>query len=351
VAYTDALGQGGAEQALANLLAALDPSFEVSVLTVDEKVGERLRAARPGAELRVLRRVRDKWDVIGILEHIRAVRELCPDVFHANLWTTVAGQYGVLAGLLAPGACTVVVEQSPVPTSSDFQRLLKRASSRRVSAHVAVGERAARLVEEAVGLPPGSVRTIYNGVPDVPVEPLERVANGPVIGSLGRLSAEKGYDVAVRALALLPGTTLVLVGDGPEREALTRLARELGVEDRLQLVGWTDEPRRYLAGFDAFVLSSRVEGFPLAPVEAMLAGLPVVAADVGSVSEAVLDGETGFLFPAEDAEALAERVRRLLDDSELSSRLGRRGRELAVEQFTSQAMARAFEELYREILA
>jgi glycosyltransferase involved in cell wall biosynthesis len=194
------------------------------------------------------------------------------------------------------------------------------------------------------------VRTIYNGVPDVPIEPLPRLANGPVIGSLGRLSAEKGYDVAVRALAELPGATLVIVGDGPERAALTELAQELGVADRLQIVGWTDEPRRYLSGFDAFVLSSRVEGFPLAPLEAMLAGLPVVAADVGSVGEAVLDGETGFLFPAEDAGALAERLRPVLDGPELSSRLGRRGREIALEQFTSQAMARAFEELYREIL-
>src|SRR5205823_4013374 len=124
-----------------------------------------------------------------------------------------------------------------------------------------------------------------------------RRADGPVIGAIGRLAPEKGYDLAIHALRDLPEATLVLVGDGSERERLEAIARELGVAERVQFTGWSDEPRRYLPGFDAFVLPSRQEGFPLAVVEAMLAGLPVVAADVGSVSEAVVDEETGYLVP------------------------------------------------------
>jgi glycosyltransferase involved in cell wall biosynthesis len=350
VAYTDAVSLGGAEQALANLLACLDPSYEISVLAVDKTIGESVRSARPDAPLHLVRRVRNKWDVGPILEHLRVVRALSPDIFHANLWTTVCGQYGVVAALLAPDVRTVVVEQSPLPTSSSFQRLLKRLSSRHISAHVAVGERAARQVEEAVGLRAGSVRTIYNGVPDLTVEPLPRIANGPVIGSLGRLSAEKGYDVAVGALLEIPEATLVLVGDGPERGRLTALAERLGVGDRLEIVGWSEEPRRYLNGFDAFVLASRIEGFPLALVEAMLAGLPVVAADVGSVGEAVQDGESGYLFPAGDSAALAERLRRVLADRTRAVAFGAHGRARALELFTSDRMAQSFEELYGEIL-
>jgi glycosyltransferase involved in cell wall biosynthesis len=350
VAYSDATSFGGAEQALANLLALLDPSYEIGVLAVAEKVGEAIRSGREDAALHLVPRAENKWDAGPILRHLRIVRSLRPDVFHANLWTTVRGQYGVIAALLTRGVRTVVVEQAPLPTDSPLQRFLKRVASQRVSAHVAVGERSARAVEEAVRLPSGSVRTIYNGVPDVPVDPFPRRANGPVIGAVGRLSPEKGYDVAIRALPNLAGATLVLVGDGSERPRLEALAVELGVSDRVELVGWSDEPRRYLPGFDTFVLPSRQEGFPLAVVEAMLAGLPVVAADVGSVSEAVLEAETGFLVPPEDAAALTDRLRDVLSNPALARKLGENGRERARANFTAEGMARSFEELYREIL-
>lgn len=351
VAYSDATSFGGAEQALANLLAFLDPSFEIGVLAVDEQVGEAISSARQGASLHLVPRAENKWDAGPIMRHLSIVRKLRPDILHANLWTTVRGQYGVIAALLARGVRTVAVEQAPLPTDSPLQRSLKRFASRRLSAHVAVGERSARAVEEAVGLPSGSVRTIYNGVPDLPVEPLPRRADGPVIGAVGRLSPEKGYDVAIRALPNLPGATFVLVGDGSERQRLEALSAELGVADRVDFVGWSNEPRRYLPGFDAFVLPSRQEGFPLAVVEAMLAGVPVVAADVGSVSEAVVDAETGFLVPPGDAAALTDRLGHLISNPKLAQRLGRSGRERARGNFTAEAMARSFESLYREILA
>jgi glycosyltransferase involved in cell wall biosynthesis len=350
VAYSDATSFGGAEQALANLLAFLDPSFEIDVLAVDEEVGERIRSAREGAGLHLVPRAENKWDAGPIMRHLRVVRKLRPDIFHANLWTTVRGQYGVIAALLARGVRTVVVEQSPLPTDSPLQRFLKRVSSRRVSAHIAVGERSARAVEEAVGLPSGSVRTIYNGAPDVPIDPLPRRAEGPVIGAVGRLSPEKGFDVAIRALSDVPGATFVLVGDGSERERLEALARETGVAERVEFAGWSEEARRYLPGFDVFVLPSRQEGFPLAVVEAMLAGVPVVAADVGSVSEAVVEAETGFLVARDDPAALAGRLRHLISDPQLARKLGRSGRERAQANFTAEAMARSFEQLYREIL-
>jgi glycosyltransferase involved in cell wall biosynthesis len=351
VAYSDAGSFGGAERSLANLLARLDPSFDVAVIAVDPEVGEVLRDARNGSPLRLLRPVRGKWDLGRFREHLAAVRDLRPEIFHANLWMTFSGQYGLAAALLTPGVRAVAVEQSPLPTASGLQRSLRRLGARRLSAHVAVGERAARDVEAAIGLAPGSVETIYNGVPDEAVEPLPRLAEGPVVGAVGRLSPEKGFDLAVHALRALPETTLVLVGDGPERGRLEQLAAELGVASRLVLVGWSDEPRRYLAGFDALLLPSRHEGFPLAVVEGMLAGLPVVAADVGSVREAVLEGRTGYVVPPGEADAMAERLRRLLDDGDLARRLGTRGRERALELFTADVMVAAFEALYREILA
>src|SRR5207302_6028335 len=114
------------------------------------------------------------------------------------------------------------------------------------------------------------------------------------------------------ALATRPDAALVLVGDGPERRSLAALAGDLGLDDRVLFAGWQTQPRRYLTTVDVFALPSRFEGFPLAVVEAMLAELPVVASAVGSVPEAVREGETGLLVPPDDPARLAAALRRLL---------------------------------------
>jgi glycosyltransferase involved in cell wall biosynthesis len=347
--YTDAVARGGAEQSLHNLLSHLGPHIDASVLGVDRELGEWLGAARPGTTVHTVALPRGKFNVGSILEHIHAVRRLRPDILHANLHTTFACQYGILAGLLAPGVRVVAVEQSPIGSGSRVQRLTKRFASRRLAAHVSVGRRSARMVEEVVGLAPGTVLTIYNGVPGENASARERRERAPVVGSLGRLSHEKGFDVLIRALPHVDAS-LVLVGDGPRRAELEALAEELGVRERLEITGWTNEARSYLSTFDVFCLPSRFEGFPLTIPEALLERLPVVASDVGSVSEAVLE-TTGLLVPPDDPAALAAALQTLLDDPGLRRRLGERGRILAQERFTAPTMARAFEELYDDLLA
>jgi glycosyltransferase involved in cell wall biosynthesis len=350
IAYTDATSFGGAEASLGNLLHALRESIETTVVGTDATVVHRIASYRESAGARVVAAVRDKRDLMPILAHIRTFRELRPDVCHVNLRTPYSCQYGLLATLAAPRARIVAVEHLPLATRSPLRRWLKRGLSRRVAAHVAVGLRTARIVEEEAKLPRGSVRTIHNGVPDVPIDPLPRLASGPVVGSLGRLDPQKGYDVLIEALASLPDTTAVLVGDGPARDDLEGLARDRGVGDRVLFTGWSSEPRRYLSGFDVFVLPSRYEGFPLSIIEAMLAGLPVVATDVGSVSECVRNGEAGVLVPPDDHAALVEALARLLGDQVVRARLGARGREVASASFTDTTMARSYEQLYAEIL-
>ena len=348
-AYTDSTTRGGAEQSAATLLAHLDKRIEVTVLGVEAEVVEWFAAQRPGTEPRLVPQVRNKSDLGPIYAHIRAVRDLRPHIFQANLPTTFSCQYGILAALLAPGVSVVVVEHSPIESASGLQRFLKRTLSRRLGAHLSIGMSSARAAERAIGLREGSIRTIYNGVAAPAAEPTYEQHEPPIIGSLGRLSPEKGYDVLVRALASLDGVRLVLVGDGPERADLLALAQDLGVADRLEITGWKVNARDYLGGFDVFVLPSRFEGLPLSVIEAMLAGLPVVATNVGSLSEAVLDDETGLLIPPGDPAALAEALRSLLDDPERRRRMGERGLRFANERFTIEAMVRSYESLYEEL--
>jgi glycosyltransferase involved in cell wall biosynthesis len=347
--YTDAPRVGGAERSLANLVAALSPRFEVAVLAVESTVIDEVVAGRPSARSELLPFIRSRHDVRAIAAHAKALWSVRPDVFHANLISPWSCQMAIFLALLAPRVRVVAVEQLPVPPADAQQRRLKRLTASRLHAHVAVGERSAREVERLVGLPRGAVRTIHNGVPD-PGAPAD--AGGSthgVIGAVGRLEVQKGFDVLLRALAMLPDATASIVGDGPERGRLALLAADLGVADRVRWVGWSNTPTSFLPGFDVVAFPSRFEGFPLAVLEAMLAQRPVVASDVGSVREAVRHGDTGLLVPADDPGALASALADLLADRELRRTLGARARTLVLERYTDTEMARSFEALYDEL--
>jgi glycosyltransferase involved in cell wall biosynthesis len=347
--YTDNLDTGGADLSLSHLVAALDPQIEVAVLGVSRKIVDWVARGRSHAETAVVSQPQSGHDWRSLRAHIRALRALRPDVVHANLSSPWSCQYAIAAAALTRRQ-VVVVYQLPVPPVSSRQRFAKRVTSKAVARHVGVGERTSREVEILLGLPEGSVRTIHNGVPDIQVEARRRARPGPIIGAMGRLEHQKGFDVLLRAFRDIDNATLVVVGDGSERERLQGLARELGIERRVLWEGWTEDARSYLPSFDLLVLSSRFEGFPLVLLEAHLAKTAVVATDVGSVAEAVIDGETGLLVPPDDPEALTMAIRRLLDDTDLRRRFAPRGRRLVLERFTADHMARAFRRLYDEVL-
>jgi glycosyltransferase involved in cell wall biosynthesis len=135
---------------------------------------------------------------------------------------------------------------------------------------------------------------------------------------------------------------------GVVRNQVAGLARELGLDDRVQFVSWTDDSQAELAAMDVFVLPSRNEGFPLSVVEAMFAGRPVIATDVGSVAEAVT-AATGVVVPADDVTALRDAIATLAEDPGVRAELGAAGRARALELFSAAEMARRFEATYARI--
>jgi glycosyltransferase involved in cell wall biosynthesis len=352
-AYTDSSQQAGAELSLATLLKGLRSDIEVTVMGSEKSVVEALAAARPGSRTALVPAVRNKRDLRPILAHLRAVRRLSPHIFHANLRIPWSCQYGIAAAVMARRTRVVAVEQLYVPPASSSQRRLKRLASLALDAHVAVGDRLAREIEAETGLPAGLIRSIHNTIePNAsgPAQPARRPVDGPLVGTLARLAPEKALHLLIEAVAELPGVTAVLVGDGPERGALERLSQRIGVDDRVRFEGWVADPSAWLGTFDVFVLPSRYEGLPHAVLEAMLAERPVVATDVGSVREAVDDGMTGLLVPPDDAGALSDAIRRLLDDRQLARRLAAAGRAAVLERFRPEQMVSAYESLYDEVL-
>ena len=170
--------------------------------------------------------------------------------------------------------------------------------------------------------------------------------DGAVIGAIGRLIRAKGHSVAVRALTRLPGVTLVIAGDGPERENLDQLARELGVRERLRLLGDTSDVAGVCHASDVVLYPSTEGIIGLAALEAMACGAPVVVSNQPGVTAFVDGGHTGVLVPPGDVEALADTVRGLLGDTDRAAALGAAGARAARGRYAPSVAAARHQAVY-----
>jgi glycosyltransferase involved in cell wall biosynthesis len=180
-------------------------------------------------------------------------------------------------------------------------------------------------------------------------------ADDMAVGIVANLYPVKNHAMLLRAVSHLATewrrVRFVLVGDGAEREALQRMARDLGIAGQVLMPGRLANEPGFAGAFDIAVLTSREEGFPNWIVEAMAAGRPVVATDVGGVPDAVQHEQTGLLVPPDDDRAMAESLRRLLGDETLRVRFGRAGSERARSLYHVNVVMRALEALYTELAA
>ena len=176
-----------------------------------------------------------------------------------------------------------------------------------------------------------------------------------IVVAIGRFSPEKGIDILLEAFALLlckvPNTHLILVGDGQEREALEAQAHRLKVLRMVHFAGYSETPGDYLSIADVFVLPSRSEGIPNALLESMANGTPVVASDVGGVSEIIEDGINGRLVPPEQPAMLAYALSEVLNDTKLRQRFSIGGRQRVCETFKIEDRLSKLHALYRNVLA
>jgi glycosyltransferase involved in cell wall biosynthesis len=324
-------GIGGSERHLLTLLPALrERGVDMSFLGLDDPS----RAPDPFYEA---------LDVP--YERLKAPRDLDPalawrvrraarraDLVHTHL--VHADVYGAF------GARRLVsTKHNDDPFRTGAFRFVERALARRATRIIAITESLARFQVERVGLPAAKVEVIHYGLDDLPQawgenppDPLS--ADARLLLCICRLEPQKGIDVAIRALREIPGTQLVVLGEGPQRRELEQLARELDVP--VYLPGRVPDVAAWLRRADLLVHPVRWEGFGLALLEAMLASLPVVASKVSSIPEIVVDGETGLLVPPDDPGALAAAVNRVLAGP---SGYGERGRARARSDFSVAKMA------------
>jgi glycosyltransferase involved in cell wall biosynthesis len=339
-------GIGGSERHLLTLLPALaERGLDPVLVGLDDPAW---RGADFYGALRVPSiRLPSARDVDPLLL-ARLVRDLRADVVHTHL--VHADVYGGLAARLR-ATPLVSTKHNDDPFRTGAFRYVERGLAHLAERIVTITEALRAFTIERVGLPAGKVETIHYGLDELPEawgeNPRGDVPHdATILLSTSRLTEQKGIDVAIRALASLPDDlVLVVLGEGRQRSSLEVLARELGVESRVFLQGRVPDVAAWLRRASVYVQPARWEGFGLGVLEAMLAGLPVVASDVSSLPELVVDGETGYLVPPDEPGALAERIAAALEQRSL----GAAGAERARREFSVARMADRTAALYAEI--
>ncbi len=346
---------GGSESmvaALARYLLARGDAVEIGCLGVLGRLGAEVRAAGMPIVVHARRHGPDATLPLRLAQRIRAEQF---DVVHAHQRTALF--YGLLAGLLhyAP---LVYTEHGPaVGTPIRWrQRVFNRALGWRARRVTAVSQHLARQLVECEGLRSAKVEVIHNAVDverfaggarggrDAARVQLGLPASAAIIGSVGRLDAVKNYALLMRAVRLLPEHWLVLVGDGPEQEALTALAQQLGITARVRFLGMRRDVGHVLPAFDVFCLSSVSEGIPLSMLEAMAARVPVVATRAGGIPEAVRHEREALLVDGNPAD-LAAALARVLADAALRRALTDSAFTRVATEFVLDAVCRRYAEV------
>jgi sugar transferase (PEP-CTERM/EpsH1 system associated) len=362
---------GGLENGMVNLLNRMPADrYRHAVICLDAFTDYRHRIRSGEVSFHALHK-RPGKDLGLYLRLRRLLRELRPDIVHTRNLSALEGQLvAALAGVRARVHGEHGRDVFDLHGASRKYNLLRRALRPLVGRYIAVSRDLADWLVATVGVAPGRVEQIYNGVDAERFHPRAEGfrAVGPagfftgsevVIGSVGRMAAVKDHLTLVRAFIELVTSNagmrrrarLVIAGDGPVRAECHALLTQGGVESLAWLPGERDDVPELLRTFDVFALPSLGEGISNTILEAMATGLPVVATRVGGNPELVEEGVTGTLVPAGEPRALAEALRACVEDPALARRHGANARRRVEERFSIDTMVAGYLGVYDAVLS
>jgi glycosyltransferase involved in cell wall biosynthesis len=297
--------------------------------------------------------MRPLQDVRALVECYRLIRAVRPDVVHTH--TSKAGVIGRAAARLArvPAVFTAHTWCFAEAASWKWKAVgipLERIAARCASRIITVSDANRALAVDHHIAGPDKFITVHNGIADCPhrAQPGNVAGEAPRIVMVARFSEQKAQSLLIDAVAgIRQPFRLLLVGDGPARPAVEAQVERYVLRDRVEFTGNRLDIPEILAASHIFALFTKWEGFPISILEAMRAGLPVVASDVNGVREAVADGSTGFTVPPGDVAAFRLRLELLLRDASLRERMGAASRRRFEREFTVGRMLQRVAEVYR----
>jgi glycosyltransferase involved in cell wall biosynthesis len=355
------LVRGGAEKQLTLLatgLAAKGWDVHVCVLTHTGPLEADLR--RAGVPLTFINK-RWKLDPFAYLRLKREIQRLQPDLVHT--WLFAANAYGRQAAFAAGVKHVVAGERSVDPWKGMMHLTIDRYLARRTE-RIVTNSSGVRDFYVRKGLSSEKFTVIPNGI--APFSPpanavsrgellaeLGLPADAKLIGAIGRLWPQKRLKDVIWSADLVKCVRddchYLIIGDGPQRNRLERFTEKCEVSDRVHFLGERNDIPRILPHFDLLILASGYEGQSNAIMEAMSAGVPVVASDIPGNRDLVVNGETGFLVEVGDRSGLTQKALMILGDQELAKKLGSTGKERMLYEFSIEKMVERHEEMYRSL--
>lgn len=363
---TSKVRAGAEEHALSLLVSLRECGFEPYLAAPAELLRAMERELNAADVKRLPLEFSSPLDLAAGARMARWLRRERIDILHCHLFTASLHAAGVarMAGVSA------VIETCHGPEAWRMGKRLRgsfwidRQVGRLVDRYIAVSQAAARHLIENKGIPRTKISVIHNGRDLERYHPLgaqERaetrralgLGGDPALLVLARLDDQKGHRFLIDAIGQLvrrwPRLTALFAGDGPLKDALSAQCAALGLGGRVRFLGYRDDIPRLLAAADVVVLPSLYEGLPLAAIEALAAGRPLVASAVDGTPEVVIDGETGLLVPPADPLALAAAIERILADPPLAARLGEAGRQHVQQNFGLRRQVEETIAVYREL--
>lgn len=356
----DSFSFGGAENLIAELGRRAPDSLDISVASLqpagpdNTAMLDRLTEAGLRPTFLGMRRL---LDPVGFMRLVRALREAPVDVVHAHLG--YAAIVIPLAARLAGKPAVATLHVNPPHRLRGGEWLKERLSIRvpgRLGRLVLLSEHARDQFAERHGPARHTWRVIPNGVDTTIYAPQARARSGdaPVWACIAAMRPDKNHVGLVRAwagvVAAHPGATLLIVGDGPSREDTEAVIEELGLTDRVRMLGRREDVVDVLHGVDGVVSASIDEALPTALIEAAACGLPVVAADAGGTREIVIDGVTGRVVPIGDDAALTAALLDVIDHPQRAEEFGRAGRDRVEQRYSLSHWVDELRDLYLEVI-
>jgi glycosyltransferase involved in cell wall biosynthesis len=354
------LDRAGAEKQMCLLAAGLPrEQFDVYVCALTR--GGPLEAELRQADIPVTV-IGKRWraDPQSLLRLTQHVARLKPDLVHT--WMFAANAYGYAAARMCGVRHAIVGQRCPDPWKGWSELAIDRYIARRCD-RVVVNSQSVRDFYVEHGLAAEKISTIPNGAVPAGAVATSRgqllaelglPESSRLIGLVGRLWPQKRVKDAIWAADLLKvirdDVHLLVIGDGPHRQRLLRFRDQVEIADKVHFIGERQDVPRWLPHFDVLWSTSGYEGQSNAILEAMAAGVPVVATDIPGTRELVVDQQTGFLAPLGHRASFARLTNQLLDDAALRHRLGQAGRERAQRDFGVEKMISSYAKLYREVL-